>query len=471
MTPTKLILGVLLGACGTLSSTDRDDDVDGDGADEELTRCGAPAKLGRGVKPDRVLYVDPAAAPFGSGGEDWPFQSLEEAFPHLGPGDALRLRPGVYPGDQLISQLEGFPVEPIWIGGEPGKPKPIIAGGDVGLRLSKSRYVVLHDLEVKGQKQVGIRIDDGDAFDDEMAATNIAVLRVHVHDVTETYNSDCLRSLGVRDLQVYDSRFERCGAGGAGVQMIGTHRAVVARNAFDGAMMSAVTAKGGSTDVDIRDNRIRTSGPRPISLGGATGLSQFRPRLSQTEPNAEARDIRAFNNVITGVLSNGAPLTFVGCVDCLAAHNYVRGQQRFHVRIVQETVSRERFVFEPASRGRVYANTFVFQSGYLTDAVNSGPNAAPETFSFGYNLWYASDRPERSTPVLPVEETGGVIGEPSGYGDMMPDDPMAPIESTLSKDAIEATTKVPRLAEVEGTANGECRSSPTTIGPYEPIAP
>jgi hypothetical protein len=239
---------------------------------------------------------------------------------------------------------------------------------------------------------------------------------------------------------------------------------VVARNVFSGRMENAVQAKGGSTDVDVRQNRIRIEGSRAVNLGGSTDLTLFRPSLSMSAPNAEARRIHAFDNVITGLGASATPFAFVGCIDCLAAHNLVRGRHRWHVRILQETPSQGGFTFEPSGGGRVIANSFVFEAATLATAVNVGSNTAPDTFSFSHNLWYATDDPGQSAPSLPVAETAGVVGDASGYGHL-PDDPFAAIGATCVG-ASEAGAGV-AVPEVTGTLDGSCRVAPPAIGPQQ----
>lgn len=196
--------------------------------------------------------------------------------------------------DQFVDNLRGTVQAPIWIGGEPGQPRPVIAGGSGPLQLAQAAYVVVHDLEIRGQTGNGLNIDDGGQFSVETAAHHIAVVRLHVHDLGGTGNNDCIK-------------------------------------------VSGIQAKGGSTDVDVRDNRMRISGQRAVNLGGSTDLTLFRPPLSLTATNAEARRIRVFNNIITGLGTTATPFAFVGCIDCFAAHNLALGQQRWHMRILQET--------------------------------------------------------------------------------------------------------------------------------------
>lgn len=428
--------------------------------------CAPPPLFADGRTPERVLHVAAGAAAGGDGSPGAPFRSIEEAAAAATPGTAIRLGPGTHANAQYVSGLRGTAEAPIWIGGEPGGPRPVISGGAEALHLTRPAYVVVHDLEVTGQTANGLNVDDGGDFADEAAAHHVAIVDVFVHDIGAGGNNDCIKLSGVNDVAVRGARIERCGPGGSGVDHVGCHRAVVARSTFDGAMATAVQAKGGSTDVDVRDNRIRITGARAINLGGSTDLALFRPPLSMAAPNAEARRVRVYNNAITAMTASATPFAFVGCVDCLAAHNLVRGQQRWHVRILQETATQGGYTFEPAAGGRVLHNSFVFDASTLSTAVNAGAGTSPATFTFSHNLWYAANDPSRSAPVLPVAEAGGVTGRPSGYVNV-PDDPRAPIPSPPATGSAEHEARPARLPEVPGTLDGACREGATTIGPQE----
>ncbi len=468
----QLAIVGILAACGDSPGVAVDGDGGGGGGDPDggvPATCAAPPLFADGRTPARVLHVAAGAPAGGDGSPGAPFRSIEEAAAAATPGTAIRLGPGMHANAQYVSGLRGTAEAPIWIGGERGQPLPVISGGGEALHLTRPAYVVVHDLELTGQTANGLNVDDGGDFADQAAAHHVAITGVFVHDIGTGGNNDCIKLSGVNDVAVYGARLERCGAGGSGIDHVGCHRSVVAGSTFDGAMATAVQAKGGSTDVDVRDNRIRITGGRAINLGGSTDLTLFRPPLSATAGNAEARRVRVYNNVITGMTATATPFAFVGCVDCLAAHNLVRGQQRWHVRILQETPTQGGYTFEPARGGRVLHNSFVFDSSTLSTAVNVGAGTEPSTFAFARNLWYATDDPGRSAPMLPVTEDGGVVGQPSGYVNL-PDDPRAPILSPPSTGCAEWAARPARLAEVPGTLDGRCRDSATTIGPQEAIS-
>jgi hypothetical protein len=451
----------MLAACGPPQRGDGDSDAGADTSstdDAEIEqRCDAPPTFAEGLVPTRVLHVAPGATG-GDGSVTAPFGTIQAAAAVATPGTFIQLEPGVHAGDQYVANLYGTALAPIWIGGAEGT-MPEIANGTQALQLTKPAYVVIQNVVVYGASGNGINIDDGAEYGNDTAAHHVAVVHVDIHDIGNGGNEDCLKVSGVNDLFVYDSRFARCGgnAEGSGIDHVGCHRSIVARNVFDAMSGNAVQAKGGSTDVDIRQNRMHDGGARVVNLGGSTGLEYFRPPLSTTVANAEARRIRVFDNIVTG--ATGAPFAFVGCVDCLVAYNLVYGTPTWLIRILQETVSQSGYTFEPASNGRVIDNSFVWRAATLSTHVNVGANTAPETFTFSHNLWFAVDAPDQSTPTLPVAEDGSVIGQGTGYQEYGLDDPR-----TYECYGPEFGRGVP-VVELTGYFDGTCRKTFSTIGP------
>jgi hypothetical protein len=280
-----------------------------------------------------------------------------------------------------------------------------------------------------------------------------------IHDIGGSGNQDCLKLSGVNDFWVLDSSFARCGGGssGSGIDHVGCHRGLIARNTFRNMSGNAVQCKGGSTDLEVRWNRMLEPGERGVNMGGSTGFSYFRPPLSGSSPNAEARRIRVLANVIRG---GTAALAFVGCVDCLAANNTVVDPNKWPLRILQETTSRQGYTFEPASRGRVINNIFYFSRGQISTFVNIGPNTQASSFSFSHDLWYAHDDPSRSRPSLPVSETAAVVGQDPGFSNPAAD-------NYAISGASPAAGKGKALSEVRGDLTGACYKNPPAIGAHE----
>jgi hypothetical protein len=439
-------LAILLVACGGSSQATVDAAAEID-APPAVATCDGPTPFT--ATPSRTLRV----------GTGETYATIEAAAAAATPGTRILLAGGTHASDQFIEGLRGTAEAPIWIGGEAGAR---IVGGGEAIHLSRPQYVMIHDLEISGQTANGINIDDGGDEADPLAAHHVMIVRVDIHDVGMTGNQDCIKVSGVNDLAVLDSRLARCGGGdaGSGIDHVGCHRSVIARNTFDAMSGNSVQAKGGSTDIDIRQNRVRDGGARVFNLGGSTGLEFFRPPLTAGAPNAEARRIRAFDNFIFG--ATDAPFAFVGCVDCLVAHNTVITSSRWLLRILQETPTQGGFTFEPARRGRVINNSFVFLAAQLATAVNVGAGTEPATFTFSNNLWHASDNASQSTPTLPVAETGSVIGMGSIYVGAQ-GDPALPLAPPACASGPEPGRGAP-LDEIAGTFEGTCRSGTPTIG-------
>jgi len=334
-------------------------------------------------------------------------------------------------------------------------------GSNEGLHLVGARYVVVHGLEILGAADNGINADDGGASDDPDASRHLVFRDLDLHDIGPVGNHDCLKLSGLDDYFVLDSSFARCGGDGSGsaVDHVGCHAGLIARNTFSELSANAVQAKGGSEDIEIRWNRFFDAGDRSVNLGGSTGLSFFRPPVSEVDSNAEARDIRVVGNLIVGA---EASVAYVGCVGCVVAHNTIVDPDRWVMRILQETVSNPINLFDPVSDGRFVNNLVYFDRSALSTFANIGPDTAPETFTFAGNLWYAHDDPGSSAPELPATETGSVIGQdPSfdsdpvtGDGSLQPDSP-----AIGAGDPGEAAWLV-------GDIEGRCYADPPTIGAW-----
>ncbi|MFZ6179575.1 right-handed parallel beta-helix repeat-containing protein [Nannocystis pusilla] len=440
---------------GTTAGTDTPDT-----GDPGVPSCGNPWHFATGKEPTTLIYVRTSGADGPDcGGEDSPCQTIEAAAAKATPGTGIRLVGDTFGPDIFVSDLAGTADAPIWIGGEFGQ-FPTIAGGGEGLHLSRVRHVVIHDLAIMDATANGINVDDGGAVDDPEATRFVAFERLFIHDIGEGGNQDCLKLSGVNDFWVLDSQFERCGAGGSAIDHVGCHRGLILGNLFANNGGNAVQTKGGSEDIEIRGNTMLDCGQRAVNMGGSTGFEFFRPPLTQDGDNAEARNIRVVSNLIQG---GETPLAFVGCVDCLAAHNTIIRPQHWLLRILQETVTDQQFTFAPASGGRFINNLVVFDRADISTYVNIGGDTAPETFTFTTNLWYAADAPDQSSPAgdLPVPETGAIAGEDPLLINLT--DNFYP---TPASPAVGSGTPLP---EVAADRNYGCWNDPPSRGAYELI--
>lgn len=411
--------------------------------------CGRIETFEAGLSPTVNVHVatngDDSS---GDGSASNPFASVERAARDAVPGTAVRIHEGTYPGGQFLALLRGTADAPIWIGGVAGEGRPVFDGDGEGIHLSQVSYVVLHDIEVRGSDFNGV-------YANEQATHHVVVRGVFIHDIGGDGNQDCLKLSGINQYWVLNSTFERCGGGGSGsgVDHVGAHDGLLAGNTFREMSANGVQAKGGSENIEIHGNRFVNAGQRALNMGGSTGDAYFRPPLSTTAPNVEARNIRAVANVIEG---STAAVAFVGCVDCLAANNTVVDPENWMFRILQETTTHDGFEFLPARGGVVVNNLVYFERGALSTDVNVGPNTSSETFRFENNLFFAWDDPSRSAPTLPGTEVGSIVGQ----------DPAFAADYSLGTASPAAAAGVV-VNGVDTDIDGVCYSSPPAIGAHE----
>lgn len=373
-------------------------------------RCDRLEAFGRWLLPAAELHVATTGDDStGDGTPGNPFATIGRAADDALPGTAIRVHAGTYAGGTFLSDLAGTETAPIWIGGAPGEARPVLEGGGEGLHLSRGRYLVVHDLEVRNAVSNGINADDGGDSADPLATHHLTFHHVFIHAIGGGGNQDCLKLSGVNDYTVALSEFASCGGGtsGSGVDHVGCHRGLLARNRFHDLSANAIQSKGSSSDLDIRWNQFTDAGARGLNLGGSTGLEFFRPPLSTSAANAEARDLRVVANLFEG---SDAAVAYVGCVGCVVAHNTIVDPQNWILRILQETTTSPPYTFEACRDGVFVDNLVSFERAALSTHLNIGPDTAPATFTFASNLWHARDDPAQSQPSLPVAETGGLYG-------------------------------------------------------------
>ena len=441
----------------TAADSDADDTTTGDPDPEPA--CGAPRTFEHGKVPSAEIHVSTSGTnEAGCGEPASPCASLAYAANLAVPGTAVVVHAGTYDGGGFISDVSGTEDEPIWIGGAAGEERPIIDGGGQGFQLSRARYVVVHDIEVRNSTQNGINVDDGGAYDDPDATRFLVFRDLYIHDIGTGGNQDCLKLSGVDDYWVLSSEFTRCGGGGSAVDHVGCHHGVIYGNHFHELGSNAIQCKGGADDIEIRANLFEDAGQRGVNMGGSTGFEFFRPSLSADSPNFEARDIRVIANVFRRGVT---PFAFVGCVDCVAANNVIDSPTNWVTRILQETVSTGTYAFLPASDGR-FVNNIVYFDGQVGTAFNVGAGTDPDSFIIANNLWYRHDAPAQSDPPggLPVPESDGIAGDDplfidAGGGNFM-----------LGRGSPAIGAGLPH-AELGGDMNGVCFADPPSIGAYE----
>ncbi|WP_437904098.1 right-handed parallel beta-helix repeat-containing protein [Sorangium sp. So ce327] len=413
-----------------------------------------------GKHPVMFLHVAPGGTDAaGCGTEEAPCSTLAAAVGTATPGTAVRIHAGTYEPEQ-ISDVAGTAEAPIWIGGAPGEDRPVFVGGSPILHFSRLRHVVMHDLEIAhtlpSQDTPALIVDDGEAYADPTVTQFVAVERVSVRDV-DTYAASAVRLAGVNDFWLLDSELVDMDAYN-GLEIIGSHRGVVARNAVNGARVAGVVIGGGSSDVEIRNNRIfDVIGGYGVWLGTIVSPEAFRPPVAPGADIIEVQDVRVLGNLI---VAPGAAVSFNGCVGCLVANN----------TIVFPNYSL--LSFFPGSGGvgenpRVRAtadNRFVNNITYYRRSDVGAKEYYPPSFptlatnSLHTNLWYAADDPEASSPVgLPLTDYGSMAGIDPGFVDVAGGD------YHLKPDSPAVSSGTP-LAALSTDLDGACFDDPPSRG-------
>ncbi|MEX2219348.1 MAG: hypothetical protein WD749_11405 [Phycisphaerales bacterium] len=429
--------------------------------------CSSIPTFEAGLAPTRQLHVATTGSnATGTGSAAQPYATIAFAAARATPGTAVVVHAGTYAGGGFINALAGTAEAPIWIGGAPGEPRPVLNGGSNGLQFSRARYVIIHDLEVQGATGNGLNLDDGGEVGNPGVASFLVLRNLSVHDIGTGGNNDALKLSGLYDFRVLDCALARAGGAASGslIDMVGCHRGLIARCDLREASANAVQAKGGTSDVEVRWCAMTECGQRAVNIGGSTGLEFFRPPLSTTQPNAETRNIRVVSNVIHGAT---AAVAFVGAVDCIAANNTIITPHNWVLRILQETTSGGGYTFLPCGNNRFENNLVYFDRSDLSTYVNVGANTAPATFTFAHNLWYAYDNPAQSAPNLPVPETGAVIGQDPGLADPVP--PPAGNYRINPRGPAAGAGRAP--AGAAGDLGGRCYRTPPSIGAHEACYP
>ncbi len=415
-----------------------------------------------GKAPLREIFIAPTGNnATGDGSPANPYQTISRALQGVQPGDAVRLMPGTYNAGTFIGNLAGNSNAPIWLGGVPGQPRPVISGGATALQLSRVRHLIIENLEVTGATANGINCDDGGEYANSNATRHVIFRNLYLHDIGTGGNNDGLKLSGVNDYFVLDCQFARMSAGGSGIDHVGCHRGLIARCTTIDAGSNAIQCKGGSEDIEIRWSQFTNGGARAINIGGSTGFEFFRPPLALGTPNYEARNIRVLANLFRG---SEAPIAFVGTVDSVVANNTLIEPGRWVLRILQETVSSGGYTFLPCGSNQFLNNLVYFDRSRISTHVNVGANTDAASFKFAHNLWYAFNQPSQSQPALPAPETNGVYGLNPLFTDLAGGDFSVATNSP-------AAGKGRRLPGVWSDLLERCYANPPTIGAFEAKPP
>ena len=249
------------------------DDVAGDDdgsivIDTPLPDCDAPPHWAASFTPTRTLHVDPLAVAGGTppdGSATNPFMTISAAAAAATPGTRILLAPRSY-GTVTLTDLHGSATAPIWIEGPVTAPRATFTGTNA-IHLVRPQYVVLQHLDFTSLSGDAINADDGgqSMFG---AAHHLAMVDIKSTSVNTTF-----QLTGVTDVAIYDSTLV---SGSRGVQLVGVHRAVVARLAMTSLSYSSFQAAGGSRDIVLRQSRITTDGNRAVRPPADLSLPHHR---------------------------------------------------------------------------------------------------------------------------------------------------------------------------------------------------
>lgn len=350
--------------------------ADGGGGGE----CALAVPFDVGATYTTTLHVAESGDDGNDGSEGAPLATIRAAASRATPGTRIVVHAGTYAGGSYIDGLAGEMGRPIAIVGEGGPVIDVGAEGE-GLHLTDPQWVVLEGLTIRNAPANGINVDDGGSSD--TPAHHVVFRNLTIADVGTGGNNDCLKMSGVDDFFIVGNDISNCT--GQMIDMVGCHDGVIAGNTIHDSPESGVQAKGGSSDVLIHGNVFTDVAGRNVNAGGSTGLEFFRP----IDATYEGARIHVVSNVfVRPGMNSGAPIAYVGCDACVFANNTVIEPRTWVARILQETTD-ARFV--PSRDGWFVNNVVVFRLADLRTFVNVGAGTAPETFTFGNNLWWAVD--------------------------------------------------------------------------------
>lgn len=322
-------------------------------------------------------------------------EELRSALRAATSGTTLKIAPGDYPGGHHVSDVQDLTVEAL-----DAKQPPHFKGGTNGWQFSRCKNLMVRNIRVSGQSGNGLNLDDGGKLDQPV--TGITLDNVDISDIGPKGNHDGIKCSGLDKMTIRNCTIT--GWGGQGIDFVGCHDSLITGCRFTGkegfTASAAIQLKGGTSDVTVEKCHFINAGERPLNVGGSTGMPYFRPLGTKHE----AARIIVRNNVIEGSLCAAA---FVGVDGAEFTGNTILFPTKWLFRILQETKEPG---FVPCRNVVVKDNKIVFRRAQVQVDVNIGPGAAPETFRFEGNHWFAEDRPQSSKPRLPVEETGGTYG-------------------------------------------------------------
>ena len=320
---------------------------------------------------------------------------LRAALKDLADGTTLKLAAAEYGGGYAVANKRQLHITAL----NPDR-KPTFTGGNQAWHFSRCEGLQVSHLIICGQKHNGINIDDGGERDKPVKG--VTLRHLVVSDIGPQGNYDGIKCSGLKDVLI-----EHChlhGWGGQGIDFVGCLQAMIRTCVLEGkegfSASAGIQLKGGSADVTVQQCVFVHAGPRPLNIGGSTGLEFFRP----ADAKAEASRITVKNNIIQG---SECAAAFVGVDGCEFSHNEISDPGKWIFRILQETRAPG---FVPCRKVNIHDNRIEFRRAQVRTEINIGDGTAAETFVFSGNHWSCLDQPQASKPQLPVKETKGRYG-------------------------------------------------------------
>lgn len=323
-------------------------------------------------------------------------EALTTALSNLRSNMTLRLHPGNYQGQRHVSGVPHLTIEAM----DPLRP-PVFTAGKQALHFSRCDHLTLRNLRVVGQSINGINIDDGGQRD--KPTTDVLIERIEVSETGPTGNHDAIKLSGLKNVRIVQCKIS--GWGGQAIDFVGCSQSQVQRCEIFGktgfSQTTGIQCKGGCSDITIENCYLKDAGPRPLNIGGSTGLDYFRPKDAKYE---------ASRIVVQGNMINGGQCAcaFVGVDQAKFIGNRINYPEKWIFRILQETTV-DGFVF--CGNVSIRDNFITFNREDVRTEINIGPGTLPLSFDFQGNHWYAEDAPGRSKPKLPVNETDAIYGK------------------------------------------------------------
>jgi PKD repeat protein len=339
----------------------------------------------------------------GNGSLAAPFATIRHALSQAASGSRIRVQAGTYGAIGSVADVHGTETHPILVTTD-GQVVIDAGGTGSGMQISNASFLVIEGLIFQNTGIHGLNIDDGSDY--ATPSHHIVFRNVSFRNIGSGGNNDCLKMSGVDDFYITGCEFQECDRGEA-IDMVGCHNGVITGNFFHDVVQNGVQTKGGSADVLIHGNRFEDIPQRAINAGGSTGSPYFRPLNAEYE----AARIQMVGN--TFLRTGSTPVAFVGCDTCVFANNTIIEPLSYVARILEENTSRT-----AGHDGYFINNLLVFNTADINSwsYVNVGPNTRPDTFIFGWNLWYALDDPNFSGPVyqggLPAESNAVIQQDP-----------------------------------------------------------